>query len=185
MIKRKLTNTEFRFMQIFMKFADHIHPHVRMRVEMFGIKPGQTVVDYGCGPGRYTVEMARLVGTDGKVIAVDLVDIALQETQRKLEVDGFHNFDLKLAQGYDSGVADYVADIVFAIDMFHHIADTNAFLREVSRIAKPDGLLILSGGHLTRNTVKAKIAASGIWDIAEERKKFIAYKKREGFCACQ
>ena len=180
MIKRKLNNTEFRLMQGFMKLADHVHPHVRMRAEAFGIKPGETVVDYGCGPGRYTVEMARLVGTEGKVIAVDLVEMALQETRRKLEADGFNNYDLKLAQGYDSCVADDTADMVFAIDMLHHIADTNTFLQEVFRISRPDGLLILSGSHLPRKTVKAKIAASGIWDIAEERTEFITYKKREG-----
>jgi len=168
-------------MQGFMKIADHVHPHVRARAESFGIKPGQTVVDYGCGPGRYALEMARLVGTDGKVIAVDLVELALEETQRKLEVGGFQNFDLKLAQGYESGVEDGVADIVFAIDMFHHISDTDAFLREVFRISKPNGLLILSGGHLRRNTVKTKITMSKIWDVSEERKGYIVYKKRKEY----
>ena len=177
MIQRKLNNTEFRLMQVFMKLADHVHPHVRTRTESFGIKPGQTVVDYGCGPGRYTIEMAQLVGATGKVIAIDLVELALEETQMKLEAGGFHNYELKLAYGYDSGVVDDAADIVFAIDMFHHISDTNAFLREIYRITKPYGLLILSGGHLTRKTVKAKIAMSKIWDIAEERHEFIAYKK--------
>ena len=177
MIQRKLSNTEFRLMQGFMKLADHVHPHVHLRAEAFGIKPGQTVVDYGCGPGRYTVEMARLVGAEGKVIAVDLVEIALQETQRKLEAEGFENYELKLAQGCDSGIADETADIVFAIDMFHHISDANAFLREVCRISKPDGLFILSGGHMKRTTVKSKIAMSEFWDIAEERKELIVYKK--------
>jgi ubiquinone/menaquinone biosynthesis C-methylase UbiE len=114
------------------------------------------------------------------VIAVDLVELALEETKRKLESGSSHNFDLKLAHGYDSGVADDAADIVFAIDMFHHISDTDAFLREIYRITKPDGLFILSGGHLTRKTVKSKIAMSEIWDIIEERREFIAYKKREG-----
>ena len=178
MIQRKLNNTEFRLMQRFMKVADHVYPHVQSRTAAFGIEPGQTVVDYGCGPGRYTVEMARIVGVGGKVIAVDLVELALEETQKKLEAGGFQNYELKLAHGYNSGVADSAADIVFAIDMFHHISDTNTFLRELYRILKPNGLLILSGGHLTRKTVKAKISESEIWDISEERKEFIAYKQR-------
>jgi ubiquinone/menaquinone biosynthesis C-methylase UbiE len=78
MFKGKLSNTEYRLMQGFMKLVDHVHPHVRARTEGLGIRPGQTIVDYGCGPGRYTVEMARLVGTGGRVIAVDLVELALQ-----------------------------------------------------------------------------------------------------------
>jgi SAM-dependent methyltransferase len=82
-----------------------------------------------------------------------------------------------LAKGYDSGIAVSTADIVFAIDMFHHVSDTNAFLREVYRISKPDGFLILSGGHLSRTTVKTKIAMSEIWEVAEERKELISYRK--------
>ena len=178
MVKRKLNNTEFRLMQGFMKLADHVYPHVKTRTETFGIKPGQTVVDYGCGPGRYTVEMARIVGADGKVIAVDLIEMALEETYKKLEAGGFRNYELKLAHGYDSSIEDNAADIVFAIDMFHHISDTNTFLREVYRILKRDGSLIFSGGHITRKNVKAKISSSEIWDISEERKEFIAYKQR-------
>lgn len=181
MIQRKLKNSEFRFMQALMNLVDHVYPHVRAKSEAFGIKAGQTVVDYGCGPGRYTVEMARLVGPAGKVIAVDLVELALEATQIKLEERGLGNVELKLAQEYDSGIEGSTADIVFAIDMFHHIADTDSFLREVYRISKPDGLLVLSGGHMLRKTVKAKIAMSEIWDIAKERKDQIVYKKREGF----
>ena len=69
-----------------MKIADHVYPHVRTRTESFGIKTGQIVVDYGCGPGRYTIEMAQLVGASGKVIAVDLVELALEETQSKQDM---------------------------------------------------------------------------------------------------
>ena len=178
MVQRKLSNTAFRLMQGFMKLVDHIHPHVKTRAETFGVKQGQTVVDYGCGPGRYSVEFARLVGPAGKVYAVDLVSLALQETKTKLEAAEFHNYELFLAQGYDSGILDEAADMVFAIDMFHHIADTDAFLHEVFRITKPDGLMILSGGHMPYSSVKARIARSGIWELAEERKEYISYKKR-------
>jgi len=167
----------YKLMTAAMKFRHGSLAEISDRVSRFNIQKGSTIVDYGCGPGRYTIEFARLVGVEGKVIAVDLLEVALQETHKKLETGGFVNYELVLAQGYDSGVADNVADMVFAIDMFHHVSDVTAFLQEISRISKPEGLLFLSGGHMPRATVKAKIAEVGIWDILEEQKEFISYKK--------
>ena len=164
-------------MQGLMKLADKVYPHVHTAAVSFGIQPGMTVVDYGCGPGRYTVEFARLAGTGGKVIAVDLVELALQETRKRLASMDIGNVEFRLAQGYDTGIQEGVADMVFAIDMFHHIKEPAAFLKEAYRIAKPEGLLLLAGGHIPRAVAKARIGQSGLWDIAEERARFITYKK--------
>ncbi|MCL1847880.1 MAG: class I SAM-dependent methyltransferase [Coriobacteriia bacterium] len=178
-LQKKISNREFGIMQGLYRLIDHVHPYIPASVALFGIKPGQTVIDYGCGPGRYTVEFARLVTGSGKVVAVDLVEIALQETQKKLEAGGFENYELVLARDYDSGIADNTADAVFAIDMFHHIADTDAFLQELHRIAKPDALLLFSGGHMLRKTLKKKVDHSGLWKLTEERREFITYKPKE------
>ena len=183
MLKKELNKTEFRFMQGIYRLVDHVHPHVRARAEAFKIKPGQTVIDYGCGPGRYTVEFAQLVGEAGRVIAVDLVEVALCETRKKLEAGGHSNFELVLAHGYDTGITDNSADAVFAIDMFHHVADTNAFLREIFRIAKPDASLVFSGGHMPRSRLKRKVEESGIWELVEECREFVAYRINTGLSA--
>jgi len=179
-LQKRFSNREFKLMQLFYRFVDHVHPHVRTRAEVFGVKKGQVVIDYGCGPGRYAVEFARLVGADGKLIAIDLVEIALQETQKKLEAGSFSNYELVLAHGYDTGIENDTADAVFAIDMFHHVPDTNAFLQEVYRIAKPDALLFFSGGHTLRKSLKAKVDQSGIWELAEERSEYVAYRAKAG-----
>lgn len=178
-MKERLSNKEFKLMQGVMGFMDKIHPHVSIKADAFGIQRGMTVVDYGCGPGRYTVEFARLVGSDGKVYAVDLLDIALSETQKRLDKIGIKNVTLKLAHGYDTGIGGATADIVFAIDMFHHVSDSNAFLNEIYRITKPSGLLVLSGGHMSRKVVKERIAASKLWEIANESRHITKYKKRK------
>lgn len=177
MMKEKMNNKEFKLMQGVMRLIDKVSPHVSRKADSFGIQRGMTVVDYGCGPGRYTVEFARHVSTEGKVYAVDVLEIALQETQKRLKGNRINNVDFKLAKEYDSGIKSKVADIVFAIDMFHHVKNTDAFLKELHRIAKDDGLLVLSGGHQTRSTVKRNIAKSGLWEIANENRKFITYKK--------
>jgi len=183
MLHEKLYNTAFGLMRGFMGFIDHVHPYVPQRADSFGIKPGMTVVDYGCGPGRYTVEFSRLVGAGGKVFAVDLLEVALQDTEARLKehgIDssgGFGPVELKLAQGYDSGIPGETADMVCAIDMFHHV-DPLPFLREVSRIIKADGTLLISGGHQTRGIIKKHIVTSGLWEIVEDTKQFLKYKKK-------
>jgi 2-polyprenyl-3-methyl-5-hydroxy-6-metoxy-1,4-benzoquinol methylase len=60
--------------------------------------------------------------------------------------------------------------MVCAVDMFHHV-DPVPFLREVERIAKPDGVLVISGSHMRRSQVKKAVASSGLWVIADENKK--------------
>jgi len=168
---------EFKAMQGFMAFVDHVHPYVPARAQSFGIRSGMTVVDYGCGPGRYTAEFARLVGDDGAVYAVDLLDIALEQTEKRLVKLGVCNVSLVKAEGYDTGIPDGVADMVCAIDMIHHIDDVPTLLREISRISKPGAALLFSGGHMSRRAVKAKVSAGGAWRLVEEQKHFLRYEK--------
>lgn len=176
-MKERLSSSDYKAMRIVMGIIDHIHPFVPQRADSFGVKCGMTVVDYGCGPGRYSVEFARLVGENGKVLAVDLLELALQETEKRVAELGYKNVQTYLAQGYNSGITSNSVDIVFAIDMFHHVQNLTVFLEELHRIAKDDGLLILSGGHQTRATIKSKIAESGLWTISSERKGSITYIK--------
>ena len=159
------------------RLTDMVYRYIPARAKSFNIQPGKTVVDYGCGPGRFAVEFARLVGENGKVFAVDLLEIALQKTDNRLQKNGLSNVELKLAQDYDSGLPQGVADMICAVDMFHHV-EPAPFLKEMARIAKPDGILLLSGGHMTRKRVKEVVAASELWVITEESKRFIKYKKK-------
>jgi len=175
-LRRKLSNAEFKVMHSIMKLIDIVYPYVPARAKSFGIQPGMTVVDYGCGPGRYTVEFARLVKPEGRVIAVDLIQIALLETEKRLKKNGVGTVELKLAKGYDSGILSESADMICAVDMFHHV-DPAQFLKETSRIAKPNGVLMISGGHQTRESIKKAVRDSGLWEIIEETRIYIKYSK--------
>lgn len=176
-MNEQMSDRGFKIMQLVMRAVDHIHPHVPQKAESFGVERGMTVVDYGCGPGRYTIEFARLVGESGSVLAVDLVELALEETKNKTLQRGYNNVTTYLAKEYNSGVPDKTADIVFAIDMFHYIQEPSAFLAELWRIAKDDGNLILSGGHQSRATIKRNLAKSDLWEIASENSGFIVCRK--------
>ena len=158
----------FRLMSYVMAVEDFIHPFIDQRMATFGIEENMTVVDYGCGPGRYTTRLSRLVGANGKVYAVDVQRLAIEMIKRKMDEQGLHNILPMLAQGYENGIPDHIADAVCAIDIFFGVAEPTRFLREMNRITKPGGFLIIDDGHQSREKTLQKIKASGRWNVAEE-----------------
>lgn len=176
-MKEMIPDTGFRLMGLVMKIMEWVHPQAEKRAATFGIQESMTVVDYGCGPGKYTVPFARLVGKRGKLIAVDLSKIALANIEKKVLDNGLDNVRFFLAKGYESGVESEIADVVIALDMFFMIEQPSVFLNELSRICKPDGTLIIDDGHQSRAKTKQRLANAGIWRIVEERKDHLKCKK--------
>ena len=172
----KMSNTSFRVMNWIFKVVDFFHPYIKKRIKKFGIQEGMNVVDYGCGPGRYSTEFAKLVGEKGKVYAVDIHELAIEATKKKLEKKGLRNVEPMLISGYDSGIPSDTADIVCAIDMFFVIKEPTAFLVELKRIAKSDGTLVIDDGHQSRSATKQKILDSGLWNMCEETRDHLKYK---------
>lgn len=176
-MKEQLSDKSFKIMSVIMNIMEVIHPYAQQRAETFGIYNGMTVVDYACGPGRYTMEFAKLVGEQGKVFAVDLKEIGLKMVEAKAKRNGFNNIHVKLAHGYNSPLESEIADMIVALDVFFMIEDTTKFLAELSRICKKDGILILDDGHQSRAETKKKLARAQIWKIIEETKDHLKCKK--------
>ena len=73
-------NFGFRLMSLSYKFRDLLVPRKSVLKEV-GIKPGFTILDYGCGPGGYITATAELVGKSGKIYALDIHPLATQSVQ--------------------------------------------------------------------------------------------------------
>ncbi len=176
-MKEQLSGGAFRAMSAAMRIMETVYPYAKKRARSFGIAPGITLVDYACGPGRYTLEFARLVGARGKVIAVDIQPLGLEAVRRKAQRQGVHNIETKLAIGYDSGLEPTIADRVFALDVFFMIENPTAFLAELHRICKPGGTLVIDDGHQSRATTLRKMEKSAIWRIVQETKGHLVCEK--------
>lgn len=174
----RMSNLSFRLMTASFALLDRFHPYIDRRVAGFGLPMGATVVDYGCGPGRYTVRFARIVGPKGTVYAVDIQELAVAMVARKAVHAGLDNVVPILARGYGSGLPDHVADVVCALDMFFGIREPTEFLSELHRITKPSGTLILDDGHQTREATKAKVEASRLWLLSLEAPDHLVYRFR-------
>ena len=181
----KMSDLAFRMMEVAFKVIDFIYPYIKRRVEKFAVEKGMTVVDYGCGPGRYATRFAELVGEKGKVYAVDVHELAIEGVRKRMGKYNISNIEPVLIEGYDSTLPDSIADVVCAIDMFFIIKKPTEFLAELNRITKSDGKLVIDDGHQSRSVTKTKILDSGFWEIVEETKELLksklSYKKALDF----
>jgi ubiquinone/menaquinone biosynthesis C-methylase UbiE len=107
------------------------------------IKEGQVVMDTGCGPGFFSLAMAKLVGENGKVISVDIQDEMLQILKRKSEREGLSSrIVLHKAQPEKLGISEMV-DFALAFYMVHEVQDKKSFLSEVASYLKPDSRFLI------------------------------------------
>jgi ubiquinone/menaquinone biosynthesis C-methylase UbiE len=164
----RMSDFSFRAMSFVFNVIDFFHPYIDKRVATFGIRQGMTVVDYGCGPGRYTMRFSKLVGETGRVYAVDIHQLAVEAVKKKITTYQLQNVVPVLVRGYDSILPEHTGDVVCALDMFFAIQRPAEFLGELKRITRQDGMLIIDDGHQPRAVTRKNILASGHWVIAEE-----------------
>ncbi len=120
------------------KFGDDL-PAYSAAIAQAGIPPGGVIIDVGCGTGRALPALRQAVGSHGTVIAVDLTP----EMLRHARVKGRSaHAALILADARHLPFASASADAVFA-GLITHMPDTQAGLRQLARITRPGGLLVL------------------------------------------
>jgi ubiquinone/menaquinone biosynthesis C-methylase UbiE len=107
------------------------------------IEPGQTVLDVGCGPGTFSLAMAKMVGELGKVIAVDVQEEMLQIVKKKAAQQGLQSRIVTHKSDPDRiGLSEKV-DFVLAFYMVHEVPNAEAFLKEIASVLKPKGRLLI------------------------------------------
>ncbi|MBA7600230.1 2-methoxy-6-polyprenyl-1,4-benzoquinol methylase [subsurface metagenome] len=158
----------FKCMMWFFKLVD-LFWNPQKQVKKFPLKEGMTVVDYGCGPGRYTIPIAKLVGEKGKVFALDIQPIAISTVNKKAAKEGLTNIEAILLDSYDTGIQEATVDLVLLIDTFHMISDYDALFREIHRILKQDGFLFMDPGHMKMPQAREIVESSDLFTIVECR----------------
>ena len=168
----RMPDLAFRMMALMFKIRDIFIQKDKLLNE-FGIRQGQSVVDYGCGPGSYIRKASALVGAGGKVYAIDIHELAIEYVKKRISKENLHNVTALLASKERCPLDDSSIDLIYALDMFHMVANPIIFLKELNRISKPDGILFIDDGHQKRDTAKTKIISSKAWEITEERRRYM------------
>jgi len=111
------------------------------------VHEGMTVLEPGPGMGFFTLELARLVGPSGRVIAVDVQPRMLKALEKRAVKAGLRDrLDLRLVRDGGLGVEDLAGkmDFALAFAMVHEVPDPARLFREIRAALKPGGTLLLS-----------------------------------------
>lgn len=107
------------------------------------IEAGMTILDLGCGPGFFSIDMAKMTGSSGHVIAADLQDGMLRKVEAKIKGTQLEErITLHKCEADKIGVTEEV-DFVLLIYMVHEVPDIDELFSEIAAILKPQGQVLL------------------------------------------
>ena len=103
------------------------------------IKPGMTVADIGCGLGYFSIGMAKLVGENGKVLAVDIQEKMLEKMEKRSRRRGFGE-TIHPIQCSESDISiSEPLDFALTFWMAHETPNVESFLGQIHKVLKPGG----------------------------------------------
>lgn len=136
-------------------------------------------MDFGCGPGSYVEPASQLVGDGGKVYAVDIHPLAIKAIKERAERKNLQNVVPILSTGYPVDIGSHSADVIYALDMLHHVKKPSDFLKELHRLLKPSGTLFIESGHQRLVKARQKIVNSDCWVIIKEERNMFKCTPKE------
>lgn len=107
------------------------------------VRPGQAVSDLGCGNGFYTLQLGRLVGPQGRVLAVDIQPEMLRLLESAVEEAELTNVELVLGTPIDPRLPAGELDLVLLVDVYHELGYPEQMLAAIRRSLKPKGRMVL------------------------------------------
>lgn len=164
------------------KFASLLNNRIRRfltppdrLISKLGVKSSDVIMDFGCGPGFYTIPLAKITR---RTIGVDVSSRMLEKLASNAMK--YHvKIDLARSDGTAIGLEDGVVDIILLVHVFHEINAKSRVLQEFSRILGASGRLVIverrKGGVFSRKF--------GAPIINEER--VVSEIRREGFAHLQ
>ena len=126
-------------------------------------RPGQSVLDLGCGAGFDTVLAARRAGPAGRVIGVDMTPDMIARARHNADRLGLSHVAFVLAEADRLPIPDASVDLVISNGVFNLCLDKPGVLREVSRVLRPGGRLQMADILLHEDVTMEDVAGKGEW----------------------
>jgi ubiquinone/menaquinone biosynthesis C-methylase UbiE len=135
-------------------------------IEHLELAPGMRVLDAGCGPGRLTIPLARAVGPDGEVVALDGQHEMLEKLERRLEAEGITNVRALRAGLGEGALREGGFDRILLAMVLGEVRDRLAAVRELYAALRPGGVLSVTEifgdpDYRRPATVRREVEAAG------------------------
>lgn len=148
-------------------------------IEFLGIPHAAVVADIGAGTGYFTVRLARAVGGQGRVLAVDVEPSLVEHVRERAASQHLDSIEAILAAPDDPRLPDAGVDRILIVDTWHHIDDRLAYLARLARALRPGGSVVVvdfregelpvgppPGHKMAESRVRAEFAEAG-WTFVE------------------
>jgi len=146
-------------------------------VSALGLKKGEVVADIGAGSGYFTMRLARAVGPQGKVYAVDIVP--MDSIERQARKEELANIEVIVSRKDDPLLPSGSLDVAFFCETIHEIDDRVPFYRKIRTAMKRAGRLVLiefstgdgsaQGKQVSRATAVREAESAGFRLVREEK----------------
>ncbi len=157
----------------FAGILDHRFGHwIPPSLDKLELVPGLKVLDAGCGPGRLTLPVARAVGPEGEVVALDLQPGMIRRLEQRLARAGISNVRPLLADLTQPPLPANGFDRALLVTVLGEIPDREAALRAIFDALKPGGILsiteVLPDPHYQRRATVLSLAAAAGFEVGRE-----------------
>lgn len=110
-------------------------------LEKAGLKPGQKVIEVGCGRGFFTITAAKMVGEKGLIYAIDVNHRAIKRVEEKMRKYGLSNIKPILGNAASSGLREGSIDLAFIFGLRYVAGGLSNLISEIYRIIRSGGIL--------------------------------------------
>ncbi|MFZ6028734.1 MAG: class I SAM-dependent methyltransferase [Chloroflexota bacterium] len=160
-----IDDLQFRGMAALFQIRDILRPRLPILHEA-RLCRGDTVLDFGCGPGSYSLLAAEIVGPKGRVYALDRQPLAIERVAQTTLRRGLANL-YTIQSDCRTGLMCETVDVVLLYDIFHMLEHPQAVLQELHRVLKPGGRLSVNDHHLQGTQIVAGITQAAPFQLVE------------------
>lgn len=133
-------------------------------ISHLNLQPGMNVLDVGCGPGRLTIPLARSVGPNGEVVALDVQAGMIQRAREYAHRSNVTNIRFLHAEADQGSLEQNRFDRALLVTVLGEIPDRESALREIFQSLKPGGILsiteIIFDPHFQRRATLIPLATA-------------------------
>ena len=126
-------------------------------IELLKFREGEVVADIGAGSGYYTFRIANLVGSKGKILAVDIQKEMLDIIRARMKKDGVENVEPVLGEEADPKLKDNSVDTILLVDVYHEFAFPHEMTEKMVKSLKPGGRIVFVEFRLEDEKVPIKL----------------------------